>query len=788
MFEKLGGIVSRHPWWFLVLWPLAGLLIIWLCPSLSEETREGMSARLPARFESFQVDQKLAAQFKGYDIDSSDLIVLVHREGGLQKKDLEERIPKIIEKLKEYQYTTMENNKRKDIPAVDPDILSALKDPTLARRLTSDDGSTTIIAARLRTIFVSSDTRRIVSSVIRFLDEKIERVEGLDYYVTGSAAVGHDYGEAVDQSLSRTEIVTYIMVVVILILIYRSPLAAIVPLLTILLSLRIAMSLVAVFAKHVTLIPTMVPVFMTVVLFGAGTNYCLFLVGRYKEELGRGLSYVDATRVAIAQVGRALGASAGTEVLGLVLLVFAEFDIFSRTGVAVGLSLIAALAASMTLAPAFFLVMRQKAFWPGRAEAALAGTLTTRVWRWVAAGVCRRPVQILVVALVLMSPFVYFGVVMEPSYDLFSELPSDMHARRGHDFLMEKFGTRALSEQLSAVVTGDVDFTSSEGLAALNQIVEKLQTDRDRVVEVRSLISPLGKPIPALISPLWWRASMLFPQGNVARKYADQLLDRYASKDRHSVKVDIVLKYGTFSKEAMDSVPDFRDKVRKIVAATGLPGTSAQVGGMSAYMNDLRVVTTHDLHKLVILVSVMVYVFLVWLMRDWFSPIYMLGTMVLSYLVTMGVADVVFHHIGGGQGLDWKVRFFLFVLLIAIGEDYNIYLMSRVREEALKHGMREGVRRAIIYTGSIISACGLIMAGTFGAMMAARVDLMIHIGFAMAFGILLDTFIIRPVIVPCIALIFGKLHLWHRDIVRTLPDDDLPPPTAEMSSPNPPES
>jgi len=160
-------------------------------------------------------------------------------------------------------------------------------------------------------------------------------------------------------------------------------------------------------------------------------------------------------------------------------------------------------------------------------------------------------------------------------------------------------------------------------------------------------------------------------------------------------------------------------------------------------------------------------------MRDWFSPVYMLGTMVISYLVIMGVADLFFHYILGQQGLDWKVRFFLFVLLIAIGADYNIYLMTRVREEALKHGVREGVRRAIIYTGSIISACGLIMAGTFGAMMAGRIGLMIHIGFAMTFGILLDTFIIRPVIVPCIVLIFRRLHVWHK-YVRVAPQDDQP--------------
>lgn len=763
MFEKLGNLVSRRPWWFLAFWPILAVLVIWLCPNLEDETREGMSARLPLKYESYQVDEALATGFAGHDIDGSDLVILLVRKTGLTGEDFNERIPEIIAKLKEYRYETLVDGERAEVPALQPDIISKLKDPALAGRLVSPDGTTTMIAARLRTIFISSDTRDVIIKVIEFLDEVIGPIKGLDYYVTGSAVVGHDYGEAVDQSLDRTEIATYVMVVVILILIYRSPVAAVVPLVTILLSLKIAMSVVGVFAKHVTLIPTMVPVFMTVVMFGAGTNYCLFLAGRYKEELGRGLGYAEAARIAITQVGRALGASAGTEVLGLALLIFAAFDIFSRTGVAVGLSLIVALAAALTLTPAIFLVLGEKAFWPCRADTSLTGTLAARFWRWVAAGVCRKPKQILITALVLMAPFVYFGITMKPSYDLFSELPADMPSVRGYKHLLEKFPHRSLPEQLTAVISCDVDIRSMEGLMALKHVVAVLQKD-ERIVEVRSLLTPLGKWVPGMGSYVWWKVKLGLPAGTRIRKLAEDALSHYASRDRRSTKIDIVLKYDQFSHDAMDSVADIRARLKTAVAHTGLKGGSAKLGGISAYMDDLKDLTTSDLYRLMVLVCVMVYLFLVWLMKDWFSPIYMLGTMVLSYLVTMGMAEVFFHHILGQQGLDWKVRFFLFVLLIAIGEDYNIYLMSRVREEAFKHGMREGVRRAIIYTGSIISACGVIMAGTFGSMMAARIALMIHIGFAMAFGILLDTFVIRPILLPTIALLFKRQHLWYKHI------------------------
>ena len=134
MFEKLGQIVSRHPWWFLAFWPVLGLLVIWLCPTLEKETREGVSARLPETYESYKVDHKLAQDFSGYDLDGSDLIILLHRKNGLVKKDYRERIPKIINKLREYHYETLVDGKRTLIPAFHSDMLSAIKDPVVAHR------------------------------------------------------------------------------------------------------------------------------------------------------------------------------------------------------------------------------------------------------------------------------------------------------------------------------------------------------------------------------------------------------------------------------------------------------------------------------------------------------------------------------------------------------------------------------------------------------------------------------------------------------------------------------
>lgn len=797
MFRALGQIVSRHPVWFLVLWPVLGLGLIWLSPNLQNVTSEGAGTQLPPQYESSRAAEKLAVDFHGYERDNSTLVVLLNRSGGLEPAD-DDQIKFITKWLREQTYQQRVDDKEAEAPLVHQDILGKLDQPYLSSRLVSTDRSTTMIAARLKTSFLAEDSQNLVSRLVKELDARLAGT-GLSFSLTGSAAVGRDYGSAIGQSLDRTEIVTYIMVVVILILIYRSPVAALVPLVTILLSLKIAEAVVAQFAQHLVPIPSLVPVFMVVVMFGAGTNYCLFLVGRYKEELGRGATYKDAARTAVTYVGRAIGASAGTEILGLCLMGFASFKIFNRTGVCVGLSLIPALGAALTLAPAIFLVLGKKAFWPGRADVPLTGRLAARLWRRVAMVVCRRPKTVLITATILSVPFIYLGLTVQPSYDLFAELPQDSLSVKGQSLLLEKFSYQSRPEQLTAVIDTQTPLMSKEGQQALLKLVREIGKLPD-VVEVRSLVTPTGQenavldrylegggqepsvPVPPTGTETlpWWQR--LLPTPQLAQFILKEAATTYLGKDEKGhvndlvTKVDIVLMDNPFSRRSVNLVDPMRLELRHLVARSGLRDAQVLVGGLSAYMDDLRHVTLSDLHRLMILVSAMVYILLVWLMGDWFSPLYMLGTMVVSYLATLGVADLVFRYLVGGPGLDWKIQFFLFVLLVAIGEDYNIYLMSRVREETARRGMREGVRRAIVFTGSIISSCGIIMAGTFGSLMSARVGVMVQIGFAMAFGILLDTFVIRPVVLPSIALVFRRLHAWH----LAVPEDGEESPGEEL--------
>jgi RND superfamily putative drug exporter len=208
------------------------------------------------------------------------------------------------------------------------------------------------------------------------------------------------------------------------------------------------------------------------------------------------------------------------------------------------------------------------------------------------------------------------------------------------------------------------------------------------------------------------------------------------------------------------------------------------IAGSSSAVHDLKTVTTHDQRKMYVLVTIGVYVILVILLRRPGICLYLIATVVLGYLASLGVADLLFQGLHRGpspwHGLDWTVAFFLFVILVAVGEDYNIFLMARVIEEERVHGTIEGTRRAVAHTGGIISSCGLIMAGTFGSMLTGSLTSLRELGFALGLGVLLDTFLVRPILVPAFVVLMERIKT-HKAAARAEDPQSLPAPAEQLS-------
>jgi RND superfamily putative drug exporter len=387
-------------------------------------------------------------------------------------------------------------------------------------------------------------------------------------------------------------------------------------------------------------------------------------------------------------------------------------------------------------------------------------------WSWVGTVVINRPGTILAVSVLALTPFAVFGSRTKENYSQLSDLNPDQMSVRGARMVERFFAAGELAPATVLVEHPGMNFRADEGRTAIDKVSRSLAA-LPNVAEVRSVSQPLGKPFDPKAS---FQQRML---DITARPLADPRYVSVAPSDPaatdHITRIDVVFRTDPFSDEGMTTL----DRVREAVADAMKPGaplagaTVMGAAGSTAMVDDLRDVTTRDQRRMYVLVTVGVYLILLFLIRRPLVCLYLIATVVFGYLASLGITDLVFRSMHTGPepwgGLDWKVGFFLFVILVAIGEDYNIFLMARVLEEERKHGPIEGTRRAVAHTGGIISSCGLIMAGTFGSMLTGSLTALRELGFALGLGILLDTFIVRPILVPAFVV------LWHRTLERRLP-------------------
>ncbi|MGC8643024.1 MAG: MMPL family transporter [Isosphaeraceae bacterium] len=773
MFSLLARLVQRHSWIVVLAWVTASVLLFRYAPLWDEITKDDNVRFFPPESPSV-IGQDLLERGFPQDAASSQVVIVYERaDAPLTPEDFRA----VEDRAAEFNEFGQENP---DLGVKKIDThRSPVIGPRLIGRKTDGPGQAVLTIVSLRGTYLSRKTRLAVNKILEYLDKSPPLPSGLRRVVTGSAVVGHDINTAAIQSIDSTTKMTIFLVVVILLIVYRSPLLAMIPLLTIALSVVASMKGLALLTKVPGLgfqVINITKVFLVVVLFGAGTDYCLFLIARYREELAHGRSRQEALREAIIQVGAALVASAGTVIVGLGMLYFSSFAKIQYTGPSIALGLTLALLAALTLAPILLSWLRGAIFWPFKPPRPEQGadyeTESSRqscmsgFWLWIANLVVKYPLSILTVCLAGLIPLAAIGAGTKANYSQLADLDPDRPSVVGASVIRQYFAVGELSPTVALLHNAHVDFRSPEGRKAVAEVSRRLLAI-PVVAEVRSLSQPLGKP-PA-------------PEGsrNFLQRLADTALrvaadSRYVStrpesRDdlNHITRFDVVFRTDPFSESSLISL----ESVRQVLTLATRPGGPIRgvdeigLAGSTSAVNDLKTVTTSDQRRMYVLVTLGVYVILVLLLRRPGICLYLILTVVLGYLASLGITEVVFkalhHSTEPWGGLDWTVGFFLFVILVAVGEDYNILLMARVIEEEDKHGVTEGTRRAVAHTGGIISSCGLIMAGTFGSMLTGTLTSLRELGFALGLGILLDTFLVRPILVPAFVVVMDRLRAEH---------------------------
>ncbi|HOF17776.1 MAG TPA: MMPL family transporter [Phycisphaerae bacterium] len=608
----------------------------------------------------------------------------------------------------------------------------------------SDRGQAALVVVSVPSNFITRRSDRVVKHVREMLarlrdDEQLPA--GLDVAVTGPSGYGSDYALAANRSHEQTFRVTVVAVLVILLLVHRAPLAALVPLTAISLAAVAALKLLNILTLFGMQFGTAEIIFVVVLLYGAGTDYSLLLISRYREQLDAGAPGAQAVAEAIDATLPAILASAGTDAAGLLTLVFASFGIFRTTGPAVALALTIAFLASVTLVPAFLSLLGPRVFWPGRRGQRPARV--SRFWPKLAGAVTARPGVVFVATLALLAVPAIRAVKLPWVYDTLASLKSSYGAARGAEMARRHW---PIGEIAPVVVIAHSDATlDAPAWRELSDRLTRAASSAAGVTNVRSLTQPFGKGV----SPAANAAVAAFASGKVNGEYL--------SADRRTMRLQAVLDGPPLTLESMDAVRRIAQAARDALPASQAKHVTIQLAGATAEILDVREVTQRDFYLVAALSLAIILSIVLALLRDVILTTFMVASTALSYLAALGVAYWVFAGWLGEPGLDWKVEVFLFVVMIAVGVDYNIFLAARLGQEAAGGDKLRAVRQAVIHTGPVISSCGIIMAATLGSLMAGDLKLLQQLGFAFAVGMLIDTFVVRPLLLPAFIAMTGRI-------------------------------
>jgi RND superfamily putative drug exporter len=771
MFERLGHLTVARPWLICAVWLLVGVGLTLVAPAWDTRTQDDDIRFLPERCPSVRGYQLLQQAFPD-EVFASRLVFAVEREDAPLSQNDFDLVHRLVDDLEQL---------RKVAPELSLGKITSCFDGLIGSRLTSQDRHCTLIQVLLKSAFLALQTQAAVDRAQEVLAGRVAAAGpgAPRLYATGSAGLGRDLLRACGESLQDTTLATVILVIIVLLAVYRAPLLALVPLVTIAVSVWVALKVLAL----ATLLPgvhlvNISKVFAIVILYGAGTDYCLFLISRYREELSQGASTAPAIGKSVGMVGAALAASAGTVMIGLGMMGLAEFAKVRYAGPAIALSLGVALAASLTLTPALLRLLGNRVFWPHRPPSPHTPLQLRRqpaeqedFWSRISRRVVARPILIWSTAVGLLLPLALIGLRVQSNYRPTGELHPDSDSIKGLA-VIEKHFTAGETGPLTVLLTSTTDWNSSEGRAEIDQLSRGFAR-LDNVAEVRSLTQPLGKPLPeAAGSPagtgLLAKLLNVVPgMDNVLEQARRSAADFYISKIRGSdssiscvTRLDIVMRSDPFDAASTRTLEQVQTWLREeLPRSTLVPDKiAAECYGVTANAHDLAEVTEADRLRVNSLILVGIFIILLLLVRRAWLAGYLLLTVMFSYYAALG-ATILAGTLWSGRPLatiDWRVPFFLFTILVAVGADYNILLLTRALQERSRYGVREGLRRALARTGGTITSCGLIMAGTFATLMLGDLGTLKQIGFALAFGVLLDTFVVRPFLVPAFILVFWR--------------------------------
>jgi RND superfamily putative drug exporter len=692
----LASIVAgrRGKWLVIAVWAVLLVAFAPLGGKLGDKTRDDTESFLPSQAESTEVARLLSHDFRSGETATG--LIVYRRPGGLRPQD--------AEKIRRDAFQVSS-----ELPVTAPPAVPFL--PGSPPGLVSPDRSVAYTAVSL-----PQDYDKLADWGKEIRGATGKGAGGLQVYLTGNVGFNTDAQEVFASIDLKLLLATVALVLVLLGAIYRSPVIALIPIFVVAMAYGIAQGLIYLYADAGATVSRDATTIIIVLMFGVGTDYCLLLVSRYREELRTHEDKHDAIQRALRRTGPAILASGLTVSLAMLVLLVARVGSVHSLGPVAAIGVFSVMGAGLTLLPALLAIAGRRGFWPRRAVVAFdpgaAAIQRPGLWRRFGAHVLRRP------GLALGVTVAFFGAGalgllafrVDYSTTTFFKKPTD--SVDGFRVLERSFPAGLLSPMTVLVQRGDGPVRPADAAAAVRRLS--------------------AVPDVARVTPTANR-----------------------SRDLTIQQLDLVLRGDPFDSESLDVVP----RLRASVAHLG-PGLRALVGGGTAIQYDYDRANARDLRLIIPLALAVIAVILAILLSALVAPLVLIVSVIASFFGTFGLSMLFIRYVVGDAGVDNAIPTFAFIFLVALGIDYTIFLMSRVREEARRHGTREGMLRALSATGPVITSAGVILAGTFSVLMTLPITFTFVLGFMVALGIVLDTFVVRTIMVPAAVELIGDRVWW----------------------------
>ena len=830
MFTKLAAFTKKYRISIVVVWLGLAVTLFLVAPKLSKVGVTDESQFLPQDTESSEASNLIKEKFADTTTAASEGIIIIHDENGLTDAEIQE--------AKAVHDWLVSSAAPKDIERV----TSIFENDALRTTLISTDQTTMMIIVDFSVSPMVDSAKTDVQQIRNVVKQYHPDLEA---YLTGDIGLFQDMLTSVQQTIDRTTLVTIILVAILLLIIYRSPIAIFLRLIAIGCSFAVSLGIIGFLGQAGASFSTLAEAYLVVIIFGIGTDYCLFIASRFREEL-RQKERHEAHIHAIKHIGPVITASAIIVIIAFLAMGVSRFGMNRTTGYALAIGVAVTFVAGLTLVPALMSLFGKFLFWPAK----ISGPKPQGRFGWHVVGnwVSQHPVMVTVpILVVLLLPYAALPQLVR-SADIISQLPQKAESAEGFKVMNAHFPAGEFSPLNLLIESPQGNMIDSASLQAIEEIAQSLQGvpgvshvdyyaalssqfsalalqlrgigdavgqgSLDQLASVQTSgqsLKNLALQYPGIIqSPNFTQAELNLTtiatitskipaanQGDIPAmisqlqsaiyKVSDAfnglvsefklqtttpstsyLQSTYFSSDKTVARINIVLTGDPYASSSINTVAQLRKAAAADVSATTLTGSKEYIGGESAVRADIMLVNDADFGRVVGVTIAGILIVIIILLQSVLAPLYMVATVLLNYGTTLGITTLLFLDVMKQGSMTYLIPLFIFVILVALGADYNIFLVSRIREEALQRPIKEAVSHAVTNTGGVITACGIILAGTFATLTIAPLRVVLQIGAGITVGILMDTFLVRALLVPALATLAGRWSWWPSGLFKKL--------------------